>query len=117
MLHNCRSTPARLKTLFSYHSLAFVPFRTKHRCRYPACLFNRQVKTTMRINHLLAICGAAALCLGTAGYNATGAANSASQTPAPPVLSAHDKQIVEAFEKRAKEYAKMREQLEGQMPK
>ena len=71
----------------------------------------------MRINHLLAICGAAALCLGTAGYNATGAANSASQTPAPPVLSAHDKQIVEAFEKRAKEYAKMREDLEAKMPK
>jgi hypothetical protein len=35
----------------------------------------------------------------------------------PATLSATDKQIVEAFEKRAKEYVKMREQLEEKMPK
>lgn len=40
-----------------------------------------------------------------------------SQTPAPPPLSPADKQTVEAFEKRAKEYAKMREALEEKMPK
>lgn len=39
------------------------------------------------------------------------------QTPAAPVLSANEKRIVETFEKRVKEYAKMREQLEEKMPK
>jgi hypothetical protein len=39
------------------------------------------------------------------------------QTPAPPPLSPADKQTVEAFEKRAKDYAKMREGLEEKMPK
>jgi hypothetical protein len=38
-------------------------------------------------------------------------------TPQPPALSPHDKQIANAFEKRAKEYAKFREQLEEKMPK
>jgi hypothetical protein len=38
-------------------------------------------------------------------------------TPQPPPLSPHDKQIVKAFEKRAKDYAKFREQLEEKMPK
>jgi hypothetical protein len=38
------------------------------------------------------------------------------QTPAPPTLSAADKQTVEAFEKRAKGYVKMREALEEKMP-
>jgi hypothetical protein len=32
-------------------------------------------------------------------------------------LSAHDRQVVDAFEKRVKQYAKLREDLEGQMPK
>lgn len=40
-----------------------------------------------------------------------------SQTPAPPPLSPTDKQIAEAFEKRAKDYSKMREALEEKMPK
>ena len=71
----------------------------------------------MRINHLLAICGAAMLCLATAGYNPSGTASFASQTQTQPTLSAHDKQIAEAFQKRAKEYANMREQLEEKMPK
>jgi len=39
-----------------------------------------------------------------------------SQTPAPPPLSPADKQIAEAFEKRAKDYVKMREALEEKMP-
>ena len=39
------------------------------------------------------------------------------QTPAPPPLSPTDKQAVEAFEQRAKDYAKMREGLEEKMPK
>ena len=39
------------------------------------------------------------------------------QTPTPPALSPHDKQIAETFEARAKEYVKLREHLEEQMPK
>jgi hypothetical protein len=39
------------------------------------------------------------------------------QTPAPPPLSPADKQTAEAFEKRAKDYVKMREALEEKMPK
>ncbi|HEX5964413.1 MAG TPA: hypothetical protein VFY51_00725 [Pyrinomonadaceae bacterium] len=39
-----------------------------------------------------------------------------SQTPAPPPLSPADKQTSEAFEKRAKDYVKMREALEEKMP-
>lgn len=39
------------------------------------------------------------------------------QTPAPPTLSPADKQTADAFEKRAKDYAKMREALEEKMPK
>jgi len=38
------------------------------------------------------------------------------QTPAPPALSPADKQTVDAFEKRAKDYVKMREALEAKMP-
>lgn len=41
----------------------------------------------------------------------------AAQTPAPPPLSPVDKQTVETFEQRAKEYVKMREALEEKMPK
>jgi len=63
----------------------------------------------MRINLLLAIVGAVTLCLLTVDQSAKG------QTA--PALSANDKQIAKTFEKRAKEYAKMREQLETQMPK
>lgn len=39
------------------------------------------------------------------------------QTPVPPPLSAADKQIVAAFEQRAKDYSRMREGLEEKMPK
>jgi hypothetical protein len=38
-------------------------------------------------------------------------------TPQPPPLSPQDKQIAKAFEKRAKQYVKFREQLEEKMPK
>jgi hypothetical protein len=66
----------------------------------------------MRINLILAIVGTALL------YSATpGRAGFVHQTPAPPALSANDKRIVKVFEKRAKDYVKMRERLEEQMPK
>lgn len=41
----------------------------------------------------------------------------AAQTPAPPALSPADKQIVEAFEKRTKDYVRLREGLEEKLPK
>jgi hypothetical protein len=55
----------------------------------------------------------AILALGVAvsGYNID------QQTKPAAVLSAHDKQIVDMFEKRVKEYAQLREDLEAKMPK
>src|SRR5690348_7991678 len=44
------------------------------------------------------------------------AASGRAQTPSPPALSPADKQVAEAFEKRAKDYARMREALEAKMP-
>lgn len=41
----------------------------------------------------------------------------AGQTPSQPPLSPADKQVAEAFEKRAKDYVRMREALEEKMPK
>src|SRR5687768_6301682 len=64
----------------------------------------------MRRNQLLAIVGTVIVFV-TAYGRVTG------QTPAPPPLSPANKQIVEAFEKRAKDYVKMREALEEKMPK
>jgi hypothetical protein len=60
----------------------------------------------MKINPLLALIGLTAVCIAAYG-----------RTPPPPKLSPHDKQIVAAFEKHAKDYAKLREQLEEKMPK
>lgn len=61
----------------------------------------------MRSKHLLASVAIVAVCMAV----------SKAQTPAPPALSPADKQIAEAFEKRAKDYAKMREAVEEKMPK
>jgi hypothetical protein len=63
----------------------------------------------MRINQVLAIVGAVALCLVTVHQSAKGQTAHA--------LSPNEKQIAETFEQRAKAYAKMREQVEAQMPK
>lgn len=68
------------------------------------------MKATMRSKQLLAIVGIVGLCV-------VASARVLGQTPAPPPLSPADKLIVEDFEKRAKEYSKMREALEEQMPK
>jgi hypothetical protein len=51
-----------------------------------------------------------ALCVSTFGAGLQG-------TQQAPVLSTTDKQVFDAFEKRAKEYSRMREDLEGKMPK
>jgi hypothetical protein len=71
--------------------------------------FSRRVKKAMRINQVLAIVGAVALCLVTVHQSAKGQTAHA--------LSPNEKQIAESFEQRAKAYAKMREQVEAQMPK
>lgn len=69
----------------------------------------------MRIKPLLAI--GITVCLVSLGQTAEGQVNSVQQTQPVRTLSANDKLLVETFEKRAKEYAKMREQLEEKMPK
>jgi len=58
---------------------------------------------------LLTIALAGAVCVGTFGNRFAGHASSAQTLP--------DKQIFAAFEKRVKEYAKLREGLETKMPK
>ena len=63
------------------------------------------MKTTMRLNLRLALVGMTVLCVGTIAHAQTS------------TLSAHDRTIVDVFEKRAKEYVKLREQLEEKMPK
>ena len=65
------------------------------------------MKTKLR----LAIIAVIAVCL--APY----ALRTAAQTPTPPALSPKDKLIAEAFETRAKDYVRMREHVEEQMPK
>ena len=65
------------------------------------------MKTTL-INFLLTIGLVACCAAATAQVNQT-------QTPA--TLSPADQQIAETFEKRVKDYAKLRESLEEQMPK
>lgn len=71
----------------------------------------------MKINLRLVIVGAVTVCLVLMGNGVEAGSSSLHQTPAPPALSANDKLIFEAFEKRAKEYSQLREQLEEQMPK
>lgn len=68
------------------------------------------MKAKMRSKRLLAIAGFVAVCISASVLVH-------SQTPAPPPLSAADKQTAEAFENRAKDYVKMREALEEKMPK
>jgi hypothetical protein len=61
----------------------------------------------MRINPVLAIVGAVTLCL----------VHQSAKAQTTHALSAKEKQVAETFEQRAKDYTKMREQLEEQMPK
>jgi len=67
---------------------------------------------TKLTNFLLSV-GLVASCGAT--YHAATAQVNQTQTTAP--LSAADKQVAETFEKRVKEYAQLRENLEEQMPK
>ena len=68
----------------------------------------------MRIKSLLPIVGAITISFAQI---VQGHVSFVQQTQPVRNLSANDKLLVEAFEKRAKEYAKMREQLEEKMPK
>jgi hypothetical protein len=77
--------------------------------RYSACLSDGG-EATMRSKKLPAIVRTMATCLMACSIVSA-------QTPAPPPLAPADKQIAEAFEKRAKDYSKMREALEEKMPK
>jgi len=61
----------------------------------------------MRINKVLAIVGAVTLCL----------VHQSAKAQTTHALSPKEKHVAETFEQRAKDYAKMREQLEEQMPK
>ena len=64
----------------------------------------------MRSKYLLASVAIVVVCMAVSKAQTPG-------PPAPPALSPADKQAAEAFEKRAKDYAKMREALEEKMPK
>ena len=74
--------------------------------RYCACCLCTAMNTKLKTNLRLAIVGALAVCIATITQSAK------AQT-----LSGNNKQIADAFEKRAKEYVKLRERLEEQMPK
>lgn len=71
--------------------------------RYPACVLFTAMKRKMRINLRLAMVAALTVCVATLAQGQ--------------VLSANDHAIVKNFENRAKEYVKLREQLEEKMPK
>ena len=67
-------------------------------------------------NTIFAICAAAAISLALSVVSATTcAAQTAAQNT--PQVSAKDKQAIDAFERRVKEYVKLREGLEDKMPK
>jgi hypothetical protein len=69
----------------------------------------------MRIFLTLVLAVVVTFCLSTNRLH--GHSHSSQQTQATPALSATDKQIFDAFEKRAKEYSRLREDLEAKMPK
>jgi hypothetical protein len=70
----------------------------------------------MKNNPLLVIAGAITISLVTFGQTVQGQTNPVSQVQTR-TLTASEQQLVQTFEKRAKEYVKMREHLEEQMPK
>ena len=68
----------------------------------------------MRVNLRLVMVGAFAVCIAIVSQSVGAEGILISQTPA---LAANDQAVVKTFEKRAKEYVKLREQLEEKMPK
>ena len=71
----------------------------------------------MRIFLTLAFATAVTMCLSSFNSSFALRATSFQLTQAAPALSTNDKKISVAFEKRAKDYSKLREDLEGKMPK
>lgn len=72
------------------------------------------MKTTIKINLRLAIVGAIAICISALAQSAEAQVSFQQQSAA---FNSNNKQIAETFEKRAKEYSRLRERLEEQMPK
>jgi flagellar basal body-associated protein FliL len=75
------------------------------------------VQTKLKITLVLIVAGVLSVFALSNGGGSRTQASPRQVTPQPPPLSPQDKQIVNAFEKRAKQYAKFREQLEERMPK
>ena len=71
----------------------------------------------MQIILVLIVAGFLTILMPSIGAGSKIRASILQVTPQPPPLSPQDKQIANAFEKRAKAYAKYREQLEEKMPK
>src|SRR5688500_18104622 len=73
--------------------------------------------TTMRTSLTIANAIAVTVCLAIFGDSFEGYVCSSHQAQGTSTLSASDKLVFGAFEKRAKQYSKLREDLEGKMPK
>jgi hypothetical protein len=78
---------------------------------------SRVVKTTMKTSLTVAFAVAATMCVATYGNNFDADARASHFTQGTSTLSSHDKQISSDFEKRVKDYSKVREDVEGKMPK
>jgi hypothetical protein len=86
--------------------------------RAESCLpFESRVKTTMRTSLTLAIAMLVTLYVVKYGDSVEGHARSSHRLQGASTLSPNDKIVFAAFEKRVKEYSKLREDLEGKMPK
>lgn len=88
--------------------------------RAVSCLrFRSRVKTTMRIHLTIVVAILVTVCVVGSGISFEGYARSSRlpQAQGEPALSPNDKLVFAAFEKRVKEYSKLREDLEGKMPK
>jgi hypothetical protein len=71
------------------------------------------MKTSLTIANAIAMTA----CLAMSSVSFAGYARSSHQAQGAATLSANDQLVFAAFEKRAKQYSKLREDLEGKMPK
>lgn len=94
------STSKRQRRFWSVLCLPFLP----------------AMRTAETIRVRLAVAGAIAVCIAVLGESIEGRVSFYQQTQAF-TLSESDKTTVKTFEKRAKEYAKLRERLEEKMPR
>ena len=75
------------------------------------------MKTTMRTSLTVALAMLVTLCVVMYGDSFEGYARSSHLHQGASTLSPNDKLVIAAFEKRVKEYSKLREDLEEKMPK